>query len=129
MNYEKLVDLSFDELVESLRKICSFNSKLEQSEPNAPFGKTIRACLDEFLALGESFGFDTYNCDGYAGHVEWKGKTEQSVGILGHLDIIPADDVENWICHPFKGEIKDGKLYARGAMDDKGPVVSCLYAM
>ena len=48
--------------------------------------------------------------------------------ILAHLDVVPAED--NWtVCGPYLPKIADGKLYGRGAIDDKGPAVAALYAM
>ena len=35
----------------------------------------------------------------------------------------------NWDFDPYGGEVKDGVLYGRGTLDDKGPVIACLYAM
>ena len=55
------------------------------------------------------------------------GKGDQLIGILGHLDIVPAG--EGWSSDPFKMEERDGKLYGRGTMDDKGPTVAGLYAI
>jgi len=40
--------------------------------------------------------------------------------IYGHYDVMPAEPLELWLSEPFKPEIRDGKIYARGADDDKG---------
>ncbi len=50
-------------------------------------------------------------------------------GIIGHLDVVPANIEDGWTSSPFEPEIRDGKIFGRGAIDDKGPVVACLYAM
>lgn len=50
-------------------------------------------------------------------------------GIIGHLDVVPANIEDGWISSPFEPEIRDGKIFGRGAIDDKGPVAACLYAM
>lgn len=49
------------------------------------------------------------------------------MAIIGHLDVVPAGS--GWSHEPYGGEIADGKMYGRGTLDDKGPVISCLYAM
>src|SRR4051794_30698783 len=41
--------------------------------------------------------------------------------VHGHLDVVPADPAD-WSVHPFSGEIRDGYLWGRGAVDMKGPL-------
>ena len=55
------------------------------------------------------------------------GEGEKMLGIIGHLDVVPADNT--WTYDPFNATINDNKIYGRGAVDDKGPVVAALYAM
>lgn len=43
-----------------------------------------------------------------------------TVLVYGHMDVMPVDPVEKWITPPFEPQIRDGKIYARGADDDKG---------
>lgn len=43
-----------------------------------------------------------------------------TVLVYGHMDVMPVDPLEKWITPPFEPEIRDGKIYARGADDDKG---------
>lgn len=47
--------------------------------------------------------------------------------VIGHLDVVPEGD--GWSVPPYEGVIKDGKIYGRGAIDDKGPTVAALYGM
>lgn len=47
----------------------------------------------------------------------------------GHYDVQPPDPVEQWVSPPFKPQVREGALYARGASDDKGPVCSFLEAI
>lgn len=49
------------------------------------------------------------------------------MGIIGHLDVVPEG--ENWKYPPFSATINGNRIYGRGAIDDKGPVIASLYAM
>lgn len=125
---QKLLNEQFDEMVATLQKTVGFNTEKGEPLPNAPFGTNVRQCLDYVLELARSFGLQTYDCDGYAGHADLAGTGKDVLGILGHLDVVPAKS-EEWQYPPFGGEIHDGKLYGRGTMDDKGPMIACLFAV
>ena len=43
-----------------------------------------------------------------------------TVLVYGHYDVMPAEPLDLWVSNPFEPEVRDGKIYARGADDDKG---------
>ncbi|MBM9834282.1 M20/M25/M40 family metallo-hydrolase, partial [Enterococcus faecalis] len=47
--------------------------------------------------------------------------------VLGHLDVVSAGS--GWSYPPFALTEKDGNFYGRGILDNKGPIISCLFAM
>jgi acetylornithine deacetylase/succinyl-diaminopimelate desuccinylase-like protein len=51
--------------------------------------------------------------------------TRGALLVHGHLDVVPADATE-WVTHPFSGEVKDGYLWGRGAIDMKDMVAMSL---
>ena len=54
---------------------------------------------------------------------EWLGAPGRpTVLFYGHYDVQPVDPLDLWISGPFQPTIRDGELYARGAIDDKGQV-------
>lgn len=113
------------EITENIQKIVRFDSSLAAPAPGAPFGRQTRDCLSFFLGLARGMGFEVHDYDGYAGEVVFGEGEEFAVAV--HLDVVPAGD--GWTHPPFGGVIEDGKLYGRGAMDDKGPAVICLYCL
>jgi succinyl-diaminopimelate desuccinylase len=46
------------------------------------------------------------------------------VMVYGHYDVQPVEPIDQWISGPFEPTIRDGNLYARGATDDKGQVLT-----
>jgi succinyl-diaminopimelate desuccinylase len=64
-----------------------------------------------------------------AGHpvvyAEWLGAAgAPTVLVYGHYDVQPPDPLELWITPPFEPTVRDGNLYARGATDDKGQMMT-----
>ena len=97
------------------------------STPEMPFGKGCSDALNYILKLADSLGFRAKNIDGYCGYIEF-GEGAELLGIVGHLDVVPGGD--GWTkCSPFDPIIENNKIYGRGAIDDKGPVIASLYAM
>lgn len=120
------IDELKEEIIEQTQKLVRIKSIESDERPGMPFGEGINDALITALNLGERLGFKTKNIDGYMGYIEW-GDNEESVGVLGHLDVVPEGD--GWQYPPYGGEINDGKIFGRGTMDDKAPLISCIYAM
>ena len=120
------LDAHQEAIVEAVQKIIAIPSVKAEAAPNAPFGTDIRAALDNALALAGEMGFETKDLEGYAGYAEF-GEGEELVGILCHLDVVPAG--VGWSYPAFGGEFHDGRIYGRGTVDDKGPAIAALFAM
>lgn len=117
-----------EEYLRDLFEILKIDSVLKEQPdcPDAPFGKGCKEALLKTLELGKKMGFKVKNIDNVSGHIEF-GEGKEILGILAHLDVVPTG--EGWTTPPFEPNIRDGKLYARGSNDDKGPLMSALYAM
>ncbi|HYK71915.1 MAG TPA: dipeptidase PepV, partial [Pseudoneobacillus sp.] len=93
-----------------------------------PMGEKIAEALDYMLELSGDSGFNTKNLDGYAGYLEYKNNpSDDYIGVLCHVDVVPATGV--WTSPPFEPTIREGKLFARGAIDDKGPTMAAFYGL
>ena len=110
-------------------------SRYVQIDTSVPPGVTIESAdlLEAFL---EREGFETRRFDSEPGvttnllarlpaSVPAKGKP---ILLLHHMDVVPAD-ASRWDVNPFGGEITDGRLWGRGAMDMKGIGVLHLMAL
>jgi succinyl-diaminopimelate desuccinylase len=117
---------NYENIIQDLKGLLRIPSVMGNPEKGKPFGKETFAALEYMLELGKSFGFKVKNVDGYAGHIEW-GKGDSLFGVLCHLDVVPAG--EGWLHPPFGAEEDGGRIYARGALDDKSPAVAVLYAV
>lgn len=126
MNFEKQIKEDRESLIQDIISLVSINSVEDAPETGMPFGAGPAKALDCFLKMAESIGLTTENFDNYAGHADY-GNQEETLGILGHVDVVPCSG--NWVCDPFCPEIIDGKLYGRGVLDDKGPLLACLHAV
>lgn len=126
MNFLDRIETDRDELINILKELVSIPSVKDEPTENAPFGKEIDKALNYVLSWGEKEGFRTKNLSGYAGHIEY-GDGEETVGVLVHLDVVPAGD--GWTYGPFSGTIAEGRIYGRGTVDDKGPAVAAMFAL
>ena len=126
MDFYKLIENKKDELVKNLQGAIRIKSLYEEDSSGYPFGKNVKDCLDYMLNLSESLGFKTYNMDNYVGWCEY-GEGDEMVAVLGHLDVVPEGD--GWSVPPYEAVVKDGRIYGRGTMDDKGPTMAALYGL
>lgn len=128
INWKAEIENRKQDLLADTQNLLKIKSVLdeEQKTETAPFGVGVKEALDYMLTLGENDGFAVKNVDHVAGHIEM-GEGKDLLGILCHVDVVPEGD--GWSSDPFGAEIRDGRIYARGAVDDKGPTMSAYYAM
>lgn len=118
------VEKNYENMLQDLKDLVKHNSVYAEDEK--PFGKENRAVLEEAIRIMKDKGFETGNVDYYACYGEI-GQGEQTIGIVAHLDIVPAG--EGWDSDPFEVVQKGDRLYGRGVSDDKGAAVASMYAM
>lgn len=128
MNYYNEAKKYEKAFLEDLKEIIAVPSlrNIEEASENAPFGPECRKVLDIMLNKAKADGFKVIDYNGYAGVIEY-GEGEETVGVLGHLDVVPIG--EGWSKDPLGCEIKDGYVFGRGVLDDKGPTLCGYYAL
>ncbi|WP_353949298.1 dipeptidase PepV [Sporolactobacillus sp. Y61] len=119
-----------EDFLKDLSALIAIKSTKESSEAKdgAPFGPGPLAALNHMLELGKRDGFRTKNLLGYAGYIEYGPEdAEDYIAVLGHVDVVPATG--NWSHDPFTLYQEGDTLYARGAIDDKGPTLAAYHAL
>lgn len=113
----------FDKALDATMKMLAVDSVQGVPCADSPFGEGVAKCLHFVENEAKERGFRICYGDGY---YVWAEIGEGDLfGILGHVDTVPYEG--KWDANPL-GEIKDGKIYGRGVLDDKGPMVCCMYA-
>lgn len=125
-------------MIAMLQELIGIRSVVSPAKGDMPFGEGVQKAFEYMLDKGRKEGFDVENVENYGGHIDFGGYLKdgkgnitavntETMGIVGHLDTVPEG--EGWTHPPFAGEIADGKIFGRGAIDNKGPVVSAFFAM
>lgn len=126
MEFLELIERYKEDIIKSTQESIKIKSVEGPALNGMPFGEGPYKALVHALDLSKSMGFKTKNMEGYAGYAEM-GQGKETVGILSHLDVVP--EASGWTYPPYAAEIHDGKIFGRGAIDDKGPAIAALYAM
>ena len=92
----------------------------------------LRECAELVVKMLEARGFkaEIMATDGApVVFAERKGRSDKTLLIYNHYDVQPPEPLELWETPPFEPAIRDGKMYGRGVSDDKGHLVSRLFAI
>ena len=119
---EKFIEDKRDAMIRQCSELVALPSITEDREQ-------VSLALDYALDLGLRMGLQTKSLlGGEIGLLE-TGEGHEILGILAHVDVVGPGDRSKWISPPFEPELRDGKLYGRGTLDDKGAVVAVMTAM
>ncbi len=121
------VDKNLNLFIEDLKEICSIPSISAEY-------KGIEESVDKITQIMESSGMESriLNIEGanpliYGEYIP--ENHEKTIIFYNHYDVQPADPLELWESPPFKPEIRDGKLFARGVADNKGNIIARIKAV
>ncbi len=112
--------------VNDLAEIIKIPSVAGDREGIYPYGKICAEALDKAAELAKKYGFRVENHDYHCMSILY-GDAEPEIGIVCHLDVVPAGD--GWSVPPYELTEKDGLLLGRGTHDDKGPFIQSLYTL
>ncbi|GAA0766750.1 dipeptidase PepV [Clostridium subterminale] len=124
--FKEHIDANKDHIIMDLIELVKIRSVASNKRPNMPFGEEVHKSLKYVLDKAKDMGFKIQNFCGYCGQVD-AGYGDYTIGILCHVDV--AEEGEGWTKSPFLGEVYDGKIYGRGIVKAKAPLIACLYAM
>lgn len=126
---DRWIEAHKEQMLEDICELVRIRSvsEYDPGNPERPFGEGCGKVLLRALELCEGYGFQTRNYDFYCGTAVLPGTTESSIGIFSHLDVVPEGN--GWSFAPFSPFVRDGVLYGRGSLDDKGAAVTSLYTL
>lgn len=116
-----------DEMLESILELVRIDSVEGEASKDAPFGAGVRQALLKALDISSSLGFETVSLDNYIGYAQYGTGEDGYACAIGHVDVVPVG--EGWKQPPFSGHMENGTIYSRGVLDNKGPVMACLYGL
>jgi len=75
----------------------------------------------------ERVGFDEVKVDGMGNILGRVGSGKTVIAVDGHLDTVGVGDASTWTRDPYRGELKDGVIYGRGAGDQEGGIAAAVH--
>ncbi|HBY58023.1 MAG TPA: YgeY family selenium metabolism-linked hydrolase [Candidatus Atribacteria bacterium] len=111
------VDKNREKIANLLSELINFRSITGQE------GEVVNRVKKEMEALG----YDEVFTDAIGNVVGRIGSGSKTILYDAHLDVVEAEK-SGWESDPFSGVIREGKIFGRGAVDDKGPFVCILFA-
>lgn len=124
------IDAHREDFVERLAAWVRIPSISADPEHKADVAKNARFLADELRALGAD-RVEIWPTPGHpAVFASWnQAPGKPTVLVYGHHDVQPADPLDEWISPPFEPAVREGRIWGRGVVDDKGQVMIHLKAI
>ena len=117
MIYEEFFEKNRDKILRDLDGLIAIPSESHDLPK-------VREALHYVLDLAKDMGMRSQSLlDDQIGIVE-TGQGDETCAILVHVDVVSTEGQDEWETDPFKMTEKDGRLYGRGTLDDKGMVIA-----
>ena len=110
---------------EIVRIVCEL---VRQNTVNPPGNEHL--CKEIVTQCMRSLGMEISYYEKEAGRTNVVGRIgsgAKSIGFVSHMDVVPPGELEQWNTPPFEPTIRDGRIYGRGTLDDKGSF-ACAYS-
>lgn len=122
---DQYLDNHLNSSIQELSELCAQPSVAAQN-----LGLKECAELVDSMLTKRGFSVEIMKTDGApVVFAEKNGKSDKTLLFYNHYDVQPPEPLELWESPPFEPTIREGKLYARGVSDDKGHIVSRLFAI
>ena len=108
-----------DDIIHFMRDICAIPSMESQI---GPVGERIQAEM-------RKLGYEEVRFDKMGNTLGRIGDGPKVIVYDSHIDTVGIGDLEEWEWDPFVGKVEDGRLYARGACDEKGSTPGMVYGL
>jgi acetylornithine deacetylase/succinyl-diaminopimelate desuccinylase-like protein len=124
------LDQNRDRFVDDLKAVLRIPSVSAKAEHKPDCVRCAQHIADHLKSLGMT-RVEVVATQGHpVVYAEWLGAPGRPTALLyGHYDVQPPEPLNLWTTPPFEPTLRDGKLYARGAVDDKGQVYMHLKAI
>ena len=116
-----------EEMMEDIAALVAIDSARGEEKEGMPYGEGPYRALCEGERILKKSGLLQVAMHGARVITGDLNENETELGILAHLDIVPVGN--GWTVPALEMTRKDGKIFGRGVIDDKGPAVMALYAM
>jgi acetylornithine deacetylase/succinyl-diaminopimelate desuccinylase-like protein len=118
-----------DSFVDALKQFLRIPSVSASSAHRGDVRRAAEFVRDQLLGAGLSVR--VVETEGHPiVHGSWlEAKGDPTVLVYGHYDVQPPDPLNEWISPPFEPTVRDGRLFARGATDDKGQLFTHLKSL
>ncbi|HEM2814137.1 dipeptidase PepV [Streptococcus suis] len=128
MNWLNEIKKYEEELLQDICDLVSINSVRDDSQASeeCPVGPGPKRALYAVETLLNETGLKTEIIDNLVVQADW-GSSDEVIGIMGHVDVVAVG--EGWLSDPFVPTLREGRLYGRGVLDDKGPLVCAIFAI
>ena len=119
------IEESREAFIQDLIALVNIESVCEPGKDGCVFGEGCRKAADKAMEIAARMGLQTENDEYYCCSAILPGPRERELGIVGHLDVVPAGDFGRF--EPYNAVYRGGVVIGRGASDNKGGVVTALY--